>query len=349
MEEMYEVLKFIEHDAHCRQSMDCVRGCVLLRYLKEHRRIEKTVLFSWFRELAVCVDQYHRSRNRQNYRYLNPCSIIVAEGKKLFLLDMEAPDNEAAMKLMQKRAVRSHFVRPVYEIGICRNNDADLFAYGRTIQFLLAYAQVCPPLRRREEIRLSGIIARCTGEARKKYEDLKGVLRDLPPVPEQKENTSDRSRSPGGENPAARRLPVIAAGSAAGIALVILGGVGVKGIAESRAAYTRERQAQQYAQQQEEEQREQEEQQRRKEAEQEQEEAKEREVLLDEAIEAYGKVLELEKDKEKIREAGMKKMELEMQKGDYRQALATAGTVAVKAGGSEELETLIGDCEENIP
>ena len=53
---MYEVLKFIEHDAHCRQSMDCVRGTVLLSYLKEHPQIEKAVLFGWFRELAVSVE-----------------------------------------------------------------------------------------------------------------------------------------------------------------------------------------------------------------------------------------------------------------------------------------------------
>ena len=159
MEEMYEVLKFIEHDAHCRQSMDCIRGTVLLSYLKEHTRIEKTVLFSWFRELAVSVDQYHRSRNRQNYRYLNPCSIVVSDEGRLFLLDMEAPDNEPAMKHMQNRAVRSHFVKPVYEIGVCRNNEADLFAYGRTIQFVLAYTEVYPAMKRREEVCLSRIIA----------------------------------------------------------------------------------------------------------------------------------------------------------------------------------------------
>ena len=50
------------------------------------------------------------------------------------------------MKRMQKRAVRSHFVKPVYEIGIGRNNEADLFAYGRTIQFVLAYSEIHPAL-----------------------------------------------------------------------------------------------------------------------------------------------------------------------------------------------------------
>ena len=50
MEEMYEVLKFIEHGAHCRQSMDCVQGTILLDYMKENPTVEKTVVPS-----AVCL------------------------------------------------------------------------------------------------------------------------------------------------------------------------------------------------------------------------------------------------------------------------------------------------------
>lgn len=349
MEKMYEVLKFIEHDAHCRQSMDCIRGTVLLSYLKEHPQIEKAVLFGWFRELAVSVDQYHRSRSRQNYRYLNPCSIIVSDEGKIFLLDMDAPDNEAAMKHMQKRAVRSHFVKPMYEIGICRNNDADLFAYGRTIQFMLAYTKVHPSLKRREEGCLSRIIDRCTGAARKKYDDLRGVLRDLPDVPSQKEYSEERRMSDGRRNSAGKRMSVILAGSAACIGVIVLAGVGRKGIIESRNAYSEERKSEQQAEQQREQREEQQMEQQRKETAWKKETAEAQELLLDEAIEAYGKVLELEQDKEKIKEAGMKKMELEMQKGDYEQALETAGTVNDKVGGSEELEMLIGDCEKNIP
>ena len=64
MEEMYEVLRFIEHGTHCRQSMDCIRGNLLIRYLKERQGIGKSELFGWFRQLCVCVDQYHRCRSR---------------------------------------------------------------------------------------------------------------------------------------------------------------------------------------------------------------------------------------------------------------------------------------------
>ena len=110
---MYEVLRFIEHGAHCRQSMDCIRGTILIRYLKENPEIGKAGLFGWFRQLCVCVDQYHRCRKQKEYRYLNPYSIVVSEEGELLLLDLESPENAFVMKQMQKHAVRNHFVKPV--------------------------------------------------------------------------------------------------------------------------------------------------------------------------------------------------------------------------------------------
>ena len=91
MEEMYEVLRFIEHGVHCRQSLDCIRGMLLIRYLQVEHRIGKKELFRWFRQLCVCVDQYHRCRKQREYRYLNPYSVVVSEDGELFLLDLEAP------------------------------------------------------------------------------------------------------------------------------------------------------------------------------------------------------------------------------------------------------------------
>lgn len=351
---MYEVLKFIEHGAHCRQSMDCVRGTILLSYLRENPGMEKVTLIAWFRELAVCVDQYHRSHSRQNYRYLNPCSIVVSEEGTLFLLDTEAPDNEPVMKRMQSRAVRSHFVKPVYEIGVGKNNEADLFAYGRTIQFILAYAEIHPALSRREEKRLSRVIARCTGESGKRYEDLRQVLRDLPPVPRRQPYASEHGRSTG------VKKTVILAGAAVCLAVCVFAGVGGRESARSQEMAPQD-ELRSYAQQAE---------QRAEEEEKQEpvmtagtevsrvEEAAEKAGLAvksmaecledrkfaEEMIRAYGRVMELETDGEKIREAGLKKMKLEMQIGEYEQALGTAGMITEKSGGSEELSALIGEC-----
>lgn len=341
---MYEVLKFIEHGPRCRQSMDCVRGTILLNYLKENPRTDKSALIGRFRELAVSVDQYHRSHGRQNYRYLNPCSVIVSEDGHLFLLDTEAPDNEPAMKRMQKRAVRSHFVKPVYEIGIGKNNDADLFAYGRTIQFVLAYSETHPPLSRREEKRLSRVIARCTGDSGKKYEDLRQVIKDLPAVPGRKTDTRERGSIPG------KRKTAILAGAAVILTICALAVAGDRETADRTNGYREDRIAEGSENNAQKEKPESE----KADAVRAEEAAEitglaarglteslEKKMFTDEMIRIYGRIIELEEDKEKIREAGLKKMELEMRQGDYEQALETAKIISEKTGGSEELSALI--------
>ena len=351
---MYEVLKFIEHGVHCRQSMDCVQGTILLNYLKENPQIERGMLISWFRELAVSVDQYHRSHGRQNYRYLNPCSVIVSEEGTLFLLDMEARDNEPVMKRMQKRAVRNHFVKPIYEIGTAGNNDADLFAYGRTIQFILAYSEVYPELSRWDENRLSRVIGRCTGESRRKYADLQQVLKDLPAVPKHRSSVHRLN----GNGHAKVRKTIVLAGAAAGLTVCVVTGAGERGtsettgirtgvaqesmpeetsvLKETNVEYINEEYVQRAAE-------------KTGMAAEILAESLEKQRIAEEMILAYGRVMELEEDSEKIKEAGIKKMELEMKQGDYEQALETAKVVAEKTGGSEELSVLIGECEESTP
>ena len=351
---MYEVLKFIEHGVHCRQSMDCVQGTILLNYLKENPQIERGMLISWFRELAVSVDQYHRSHGRQNYRYLNPCSVIVSEEGTLFLLDMEARDNEPVMKRMQKRAVRNHFVKPIYEIGTAGNNDADLLAYGRTIQFILAYSEVYPELSRWDENRLSRVIGRCTGESHRKYADLQQVLKDLPAVPKHRSSVHRLN----GNGHAKVRKTIVLAGAAAGLTVCVVTGAGERGtsettgirtgvaqesmpeetsvLKETNVEYINEEYVQRAAE-------------KTGMAAEILAESLEKQRIAEEMIRVYGRVMELEEDNEKIKEAGLKKMKLEMQQGDYEQALETAKVVAEKTGGSEELSVLIGECEESTP
>ncbi len=194
MEEMYEVLSFVEHGAHCRQTMDCVQGTLLIEYIKENPQIEKQVLFEWFRKIGVCLDQYHRCRNRRSYRYLNPYSVVVTEERNIRLLDMEAPENGFVMKQMQKRAMREHFVKPVYGLGKERTNCADLFAYGKTLRFILACSCPEPELTRWEEARLLKLTERCMGESKKSYEDFQEVLKSLPSI---KRNGRDEGRRSG--------------------------------------------------------------------------------------------------------------------------------------------------------
>lgn len=234
MEKMYEVLKFIEHGTHCRRSLDCVQGTSLMQRLKECPHMDRKGMLAWFREIARCVDQYHRSGSGQNYRYLNPCSIVVTEDNRLMLLDLEAPDNAGVLKQMQTGAVRNHFVRPVCGLGITKNHEADLFAYGKTIQFMLAYTNVHPALTGWEEFRLERVIGRCTGETGKKYQDFAQVLKALPQIP----RTVPEKMS-GGKLSLKRVAGGVGLGAAACLCLCVLLGVEKQGLvrAETEELY----------------------------------------------------------------------------------------------------------------
>ena len=180
MEEMYEVLSFVEHGTHCHQAMDCVQGTLLIEYLRERPEIEKQVLFEWFRKIGVCMEQYHRCRKQQNYKCLNPYSIVVTEEREIRLLDMEAPENGFVMKQMQKRAMRDHFVRPMFDRDDGRRNGTDLFAYGKTVRFMLACSSPVPALTKREARTFMRVTEKCMGESRKNYEEFQEVLKVLP-------------------------------------------------------------------------------------------------------------------------------------------------------------------------
>ena len=181
---MYEVLKFVEYGGYCRQSMDCVHGMLLIDRMKNDAVVDKAVLFGWFQKIAVCAEQYERCGAGQNYKYLNPYGIVLSDEGEVLFLDTEARGNAEVMKQMQKRAVRSHFIRPVYEMDTCGSRAVDLFGYGNTLRFMLAYMKVVPALTRREEIRLLHICGKCIGETRKKYGSFQQVSKDLPVVRE---------------------------------------------------------------------------------------------------------------------------------------------------------------------
>lgn len=323
---MYEVLRFIEHGTHCRQCMDCVSGVLLLDYLKAHPQMEKQTILAWFRQLSVCVDQYQRSGNGQNYRYLNPCSIVVSEEGELLLLDIESAGNEEAIKQMQKRGLRARFVKPVYEMGVSRNSEADLFSYGRTLQFMLACTEISPPLTGREENRLSRVIDRCTGASRKRYEDFTQVLKDLPSALTGRRNTSARQWK--------RFLGAAAAAGVCSLLCIVLA-LGRKGVAAGReqpeTVDIAEEETAAVEDVTEEENK----------TRPDTKELHADEQMLEDTLLAYGRLIEIEEERGRIEQAGIKKMELEAEKGDYGQAVATGIEVLEKLESSEKISELI--------
>lgn len=148
IESNYDVIRFIEHGNRCRPTMDRVSGELLIYVLREHPQTSKSMVFTWFRELAVQLEQYRRYRNNRGYRYVNPYSVLVTRDGEVLLLDLEAESNEFVMKSMQKRAMRKHFVKPI--AGIKENIvlTYDLYGLGKTMQFILANTKLEPELKK---------------------------------------------------------------------------------------------------------------------------------------------------------------------------------------------------------
>lgn len=160
--------------------MDCVPGELLIYKVKNIGVLERKTLFKWIRQLLLQIEQYHRCHGGQNYRYVNPYSVLIAEDDSILLLDMEAENNEFVLKNMQKRAMREHFVKPAINIRQNAEEALDIFNYGKTIQFILANTDVEPSLSRIQENQLEKIIRKCLNEnPSKQYYELRQIEKDL--------------------------------------------------------------------------------------------------------------------------------------------------------------------------
>ena len=71
--------------------------------------------------------------------------------------------------------------------------------------------------------------------------------------------------------------------------------------------------------------------------------AYEREDMAEEAIRAYGRLVEIEERQEMIESAGVKKMQLEAGQGQYAQAVLTGETVLQSLGTSQQIEQLMAE------
>lgn len=155
--------------------------------------IEKEVLFAWFKQLLVQIEQYQRYRNGQCYRYVNPYSVLITKEDQILLLDLEAESNAFVLKNLQKRAMREHFVKPIIHIKENTKLSLDLYGYAKTIQFILAGTKVMPSLSGREEYRLAKLIGKCLNEnPKKQYDDLKQVEKALPVMKRERKSNFKR-------------------------------------------------------------------------------------------------------------------------------------------------------------
>lgn len=336
-------------------------GILLISYLRGYPKIEKKLLFQWFRQLLHLLEQYQKCKKGRCYRYLNPYSILVSKDERLLLLNLESPENEEALKGMQLRTVSSRFVKPVLERRENSALETDLFCFGTTIQFILSYVDISPSLTWKEERMLEKMIERCTKESGRMFTSFSQVQKVLP-----------RTKAP---------AKIKKTGMWIGIAVVLCICVGVVSVIRN-SEWEKDQQIEIL---QEEKEKLAEENQRKERQIQEEKEANiveeirsnfllntpegnrkvieqgesleleilrdltivyERENLLPEAIEAYGRLCEIEEEPEEKERAGLKKMEMEAAQGNYGQAIETGEKLLEELGESGEIQKQLEHCEE---
>lgn len=422
METMYEVLRFVDQGADCRQTIDCLEGKLLIYYLQEQPEMEKQRLWKFLRQICIQVEKYQKSTGGQNYRCLTPYSILVSEEREVFLLNPDAEENEFVVRKLQQKAVRKHFQQSTEMGEMSSIRRADLFGIGKIMQFVLAYVEVTPELTSAEERKMMRIIERCTGESKNSYEEVRQIIKELPVDSRKQSGRKSGSKSK-------KKKMFLIAGIVLGVICVLVLFVYLKGYVEKKAvgavkkavveAGTKElSEAAQDAQailageqaldewldekqksgenpmeiaketndlfEELETQKEETEEEKELKALEEkyqiltdvknrmEEEllsntkegnetvlflgremelyvvralasAYEREEMIDEAIQAYGRLIEVESQEELICQAGIRKMKLEADRGQYARAVLTGEAVLEKVKESEEVEQLMAE------
>lgn len=173
MQKKYEVIRLVKQDTSCHIIMDYVQGEILAEYLKRHTRVKKERLFLWIKQIIRQLGDLRMAKNAALYRYVTPFSIVVKRNGDLAMLDCHAKSNQHIVALIRKKHIWNCFFR-------ADADDDDMYAFGKTIQFLLAKSTPIPKLTASEEKRLKKIISKClSGNSRKQYQKFTEVLLDF--------------------------------------------------------------------------------------------------------------------------------------------------------------------------
>ena len=164
----YEILKFVMHGDKCYMSTDIVKGKPLIVWLKYHAHITKEQFYEWARQIIADLDHFHRCRGNPCYQYVNPYSVIVAEDRKVYLLDLASKEQEDMMHLMQRRYVRENFLSPENQYYQKSEEKEDIYGFGKMIQYVLSSVELEPELKFLESVRIQKIITRCLDKQGKK-------------------------------------------------------------------------------------------------------------------------------------------------------------------------------------
>lgn len=227
----YDIIKMVQHGKYCERIQDTVSGQQLIYWVKYHPQVEKEELWQLIRKLLLQITWFHKHGESQTYGYLTPYSVIIREDGEIYLLDTEAEESRQIMRQIQSRTVRNYFVNSeIYrQKGICE--AADIYGFGKTVQYLLSQSEANPPLTKKEEYQLARMIQNCLDtDGEKGFSDFQMV---------QKHFSKWCVRKSGGE--AKKRTKVIGLTCVSGIILCIIIGKILSGSSEEAVTVVKEK------------------------------------------------------------------------------------------------------------
>ena len=150
----YEVIRLIQQKSGGHIIMDCVEGEILGEYLLRCPKVEKKVLFQWITQLLEQLKCIEKIQGTIDYRYLTPFYIVLKSDQTISLLNFKAKLNQKCVHRISMYPVLRQFYPPN---GMC----SDTYAFGKTLQFLLAKTEVAPQLTIKEMYKLQLLISKC--------------------------------------------------------------------------------------------------------------------------------------------------------------------------------------------
>lgn len=173
LQKKYDVLRFVKQGQDCHIVSDYVTGEILAEYLKKQPNITKEQLFLWIHQLIGELMAVSNIKDVSNYGYLNPFCIIIKQDNTISLLNLREESNFEILRVMEKNNISQLFFP--------KDQYDEIFAFGKTLQFILAKTNISPPLSKMEERKLKHIISKCLSDKfKKKYQNFLEIKSNFP-------------------------------------------------------------------------------------------------------------------------------------------------------------------------
>lgn len=124
------------------------------KYVLQHPRVEKKVLFSWMQQILAQLQAMEQIKIIPDT--ITPFQVVIQENRTVILADLEKVENTSY-------SVLEKFFPD-------QGQNSSIYSFGKTLQFLLAKAELTPKMTWREELHFRSIISKClTNKSKKQY------------------------------------------------------------------------------------------------------------------------------------------------------------------------------------